>query len=169
MKDMQEHEVHSEEIALYPSTSAQQSSSKSITEPYICMSSTIAGLCQSDPQANVKCSTHDTWSHPFPSSPQVTQKRGRLCVSVKAGRQGELPRGSVKMGSSRTGATMYMEPANLIDLNNAVIQLQSQEEAAELAVLQRLSQSLAREASKVDQVQELAGRDIHQRKAIVLA
>lgn len=88
---------------------------------------------------------------------QVTQKRGRLCVSVKAGRQGELARGSVKMGSSRTGATMYMEPANLMDLNNAVIQLQGQEEAAEQAVLQHLSQSLAKEANRVDKVQILTG------------
>lgn len=74
-------------------------------------------------------------------------------MSVKAGRQGELPKGSAKMGSSRTGATMYMEPATLIDLNNRVIQLQSQEEEAERAVLQRLSQSLAQQAKKVNQVQ----------------
>ena len=87
---------------------------------------------------------------------KVTQKRGRLCVSVKAGRQGELTRGSVKMGSSRTGATVYMEPANLMDLNNSVIQLQSQEAEAEQAVLRRLSQALASEANTVDQVQRLA-------------
>ncbi len=72
---------------------------------------------------------------------------------MKAGRQGELPRGSVKMGSSRTGATIYMEPATLMDLNNAVIRLQNQEEAAENAVLQRLSESLAKEAGRVDEVQ----------------
>ena len=64
------------------------------------------------------------------------------------------------MGSSRTGATMYMEPANLMDLNNLVIQLQGQETAAEQAVLQRLSQALAKEADKVDQVCRLVTWDL---------
>lgn len=81
----------------------------------------------------------------------MTQKRGRLCVSVKAGRQGELPKGSVKMGASRTGATVYMEPATLLDLNNAVTRLQSAEEQAEYAVLSRLTDSLADQATQVNQ------------------
>ena len=83
---------------------------------------------------------------------QVTIQRGRLCVSVRAGRQGELPKGSVKLGTSRTGATLYMEPAPLVDLNNAAARLAAQEGEAELAVLQRLSQSVARHASQLLQV-----------------
>ena len=82
----------------------------------------------------------------------MTQKRGRLCVSVKAGRQGELPRGSVKMGTSRTGATIYMEPATLLELNNAVTRLQAQEEEAEHAVLTRLTHLLAKESTYLSQV-----------------
>ena len=83
---------------------------------------------------------------------QVTIQRGRLCVSVKAGRQGELPKGSVKLGASRTGATLYMEPAPLVDLNNAAARLAAQEGEAELEVLQRLSHSVARHASQLLQV-----------------
>lgn len=56
------------------------------------------------------------------------------------------------MGASRTGATVYMEPASLLDLNNAVMRLQSAEEEAELAVLGRLSSLLAEESPRVKQV-----------------
>lgn len=83
---------------------------------------------------------------------QVNQKRGRLCVSVKSGRQGELPKGSVKLGASRTGATVYMEPRNLLELNNAVLRLQNLVEEAENAVLMKLTESVARQADHLEQV-----------------
>jgi dsDNA-specific endonuclease/ATPase MutS2 len=80
------------------------------------------------------------------------QQRGRQCVSVKAGRQGELPKGSVKLGSSKTGATFYMEPAPLIELNNADARLTSQERQAEERVLRRLSASVAASSPQILQV-----------------
>lgn len=89
---------------------------------------------------------------------QVMQQRGRQCVSVKAGRQGELPRGSVKLGASKTGATFYMEPAPLIDLNNADARLTSQERRAEEKVLCRLSASVAASSAQILQVGFLHGK-----------
>jgi DNA mismatch repair protein MutS2 len=35
--------------------------------------------------------------------------RGRYCVAIKAGRQSELPKGSVKLGASQTGATQVRQ------------------------------------------------------------
>jgi hypothetical protein len=40
----------------------------------------------------------------------VVVRRDRLCIPVRAGRQGELPRGSVCLATSATGNTLYMEP-----------------------------------------------------------
>jgi dsDNA-specific endonuclease/ATPase MutS2 len=42
--------------------------------------------------------------------PQVVVRRDRLCIPVRAGRQGELPKGSVSLAISSTGNTLYMEP-----------------------------------------------------------
>jgi len=86
------------------------------------------------------------------------QQRGRQCVSVKAGRQGELPKGSVKLGASKTGATFYMEPAPLIDLNNADARLTSQERRVEEKVLCRLSASVAASSAQILQVSFLHGK-----------
>lgn len=75
---------------------------------------------------------------------QVMTQRGRLCVSVRAGRQGELPRGSVKLSASRTGATLYIEPAPLVTLNNAEASLAEEERFAQDEVLRQLAASVAR-------------------------
>ena len=41
---------------------------------------------------------------------QVVVRRDRLCLPVRSGRQGELPKGSVTLATSTTGSTLYMEP-----------------------------------------------------------
>lgn len=41
---------------------------------------------------------------------QVVVRRDRLCVPVRRGRQGELPKGSVTLAASESGNTLYMEP-----------------------------------------------------------
>lgn len=37
-------------------------------------------------------------------------RRERLCIPVRRGRQGELPKGSVTLAASESGNTLYMEP-----------------------------------------------------------
>ena len=41
---------------------------------------------------------------------QVVVRRERLCIPVRRGRQGELPKGSVTLGASESGSTLYVEP-----------------------------------------------------------
>lgn len=47
---------------------------------------------------------------PVPAHPQVVVRRERLCIPVRRGRQGELPKGSVTLAASESGSTLYMEP-----------------------------------------------------------
>ena len=79
----------------------------------------------------------------------MTQQRGRQCVSVKAGRQSEVPKGSIKLGSSRSGATVYMQPAPLVELNNTYSRLSDSVEEAERQVLSHLSQEVAKNSSRL--------------------
>lgn len=41
---------------------------------------------------------------------QVVVRRDRLCIPVRRGRQGELPKGSVTLAVSESGNTLYVEP-----------------------------------------------------------
>ena len=41
---------------------------------------------------------------------QVVVRRERLCIPVRRGRQGELPKGSVTLAASESGNTLYVEP-----------------------------------------------------------
>jgi hypothetical protein len=83
---------------------------------------------------------------------QVVVRRERLCVAVRAGRQGDLPRGSLNLASSSTGATFYIDPAPTVPLNNAEARLAGEEAAEEAAVLARLSSAVAGSASRIHQV-----------------
>lgn len=75
--------------------------------------------------------------------PQVVVRRDRLCVPVKAGRRGDLPSGSVQLGSSNSGSTLYMEPAPLVEWNNAVTLQRGRVDEEELTVLRDLSLQVA--------------------------
>eukprot|EP00775_Hariotina_reticulata_P001158 gene1158-1498_t len=61
--------------------------------------------------------------------------RGRYCVAVKASQRSALSKGSVKLGASGTGATVYVEPRELLELNNNEALLAEQETEAEMQVL----------------------------------
>jgi DNA mismatch repair protein MutS2 len=88
--------------------------------------------------------TSDEWARTAHASgaaerAQVVVRRDRLCVPVRAGRQGELPRGSVALAASASGSTVYMEPAPLVPLNNAEAALGAAEAEEEERVLRELS------------------------------
>ena len=53
--------------------------------------------------------------------------RGRVCIGIKAGRSGDLPRGSVKLSQSQSAATFYYEPQPAIALNNLSLELEEKE------------------------------------------
>ena len=88
----------------------------------------------------------DTYSAQPKSDSKVVVRRDRLCIPVRAGRQGELPRGSVTLATSASGATLYLEPAPLVQLNNAEALLAGRERDEERRVLRRLSGAVASHA-----------------------
>lgn len=73
-------------------------------------------------------------------------RRDRLCIPVRRGRQGELPKGSVSLAASESGNTLYMEPAPAVKLNNAEMALAGREAEEEAAVLRALSGLVGRPA-----------------------
>lgn len=116
--------------------------------------------------------------------------RGRFCVAVRSNRRSELPKGSIKLGASASGAqgflpkgaawitravlcarllppssnnradqsnqprtrsnpttpgaTVYMEPAPAVEMNNRETELAARERELEVQVLARLSAALGR-------------------------
>lgn len=83
---------------------------------------------------------------------QVVIRRDRRCIPIKAGRNGELPPNSVVLGTSGSQATMYMEPAPMIPLNNFNIELIEAEEKEEEAILRELSDIVARRAQQLRRI-----------------
>lgn len=62
-----------------------------------------------------------------------------------------LPKGSITLATSQTGATLYMEPKPVVELNNLAAELQAAEEAEELVVLTMLTQILAEYSHILDE------------------
>ncbi|KAK9809345.1 hypothetical protein WJX73_007359 [Symbiochloris irregularis] len=83
---------------------------------------------------------------------QVVIRRNRLCVPVRSARQGEVPKGSMRLGASTSGATLYLEPAPLVALNNAEARLADAVEAEEGRVLQYLTKTVAKHARVIGKV-----------------
>ncbi|CAL8471247.1 g10789 [Coccomyxa elongata] len=83
---------------------------------------------------------------------QVVVRRDRLCVAVKAGRQSDLPKGSVTLATSSTGATFYMDPAPTVPLNNAEAVLAAAEREEVALILAQLSAAVADSAARIWQI-----------------
>ncbi|KAK9823927.1 hypothetical protein WJX72_006408 [[Myrmecia] bisecta] len=88
---------------------------------------------------------------------QVVMRRGRSCVPVKVGRQGELPRGSVTLATSGSGSTVYMEPQPLVALNNSEALLAGQEAEEEQAVMVHLSRLVSGSSRNLKQLLKAIG------------
>lgn len=80
---------------------------------------------------------------------QVVVRRDRLCIPVRAGRQSDLPRGSVALATSASGSTIYMEPAPLVPLNNAEAQLGAVEKEEEDRILGELTAMVVGKEKKI--------------------
>jgi len=74
----------------------------------------------------------------------VTQRGDRFCVPVKAEFRGSFP-GMVHDQSS-TGATVFMEPLSVVELNNKIKDLHFEEKREEERILQKLSALVAENA-----------------------
>ncbi|KMZ63074.1 MutS2 family protein [Zostera marina] len=74
-------------------------------------------------------------------SPLVTRRRSRMCVGIRASHKSLLPN-SILVGTSSSGATYFMEPRNVMELNNMEVQLSNSEQAEEMAILSKLTSEL---------------------------
>ena len=104
----------------------------------------------------------------------VTERNGRFVLMVRAEHRGHVP--GIVHGSSTTGATLFMEPAATVELNNDIVELEDREREeifrilleltdrfrsrpADLAVLQDVARDLdtlqakARHSSKVNGIE----------------
>ncbi|MFN3678801.1 endonuclease MutS2 [Thermosynechococcus sp.] len=71
----------------------------------------------------------------------ITQRRDRYVLAVKATHKDQMP--GIVHDLSASGATLYIEPQETIDLQNRLQQLAHQEAEAERAICQALSDQLA--------------------------
>lgn len=98
--------------------------------------------------------TADKWARSLHASglaerAQVVIRRDRLCVPVKAGRQTELPSGSVVLASSASKNTVYVEPTEMIPLNNDESRLSSEQLEEEERILSGISKLVAKNARPI--------------------
>lgn len=75
-------------------------------------------------------------------SPLITRRRSRMCVGIRASHKSLLPDGII-LGVSSSGATYFMEPREIVELNNMEVRLSDSEKAEELAILSLLTSDIA--------------------------
>ncbi|KAL8268193.1 hypothetical protein R6Q59_001991 [Mikania micrantha] len=80
--------------------------------------------------------------------PLVTKRRSRMCVGIKASHKSLLPNGVV-LNVSSSGATYFMEPKDVVDLNNMEVKLSNAERVEEQAVLGLLTSDIALSGSEI--------------------
>ena len=67
----------------------------------------------------------------------VTERNGRFVLMVRAEHRGHVP--GIVHGSSASGATLFLEPATTVELNNDVVELEEQEREEIFRILLELS------------------------------
>ncbi|CAA6666597.1 unnamed protein product [Spirodela intermedia] len=75
-------------------------------------------------------------------SPLITRRRSRMCIGIRASHKSLLPDGII-LGVSSSGATYFMEPREIVELNNMEVRLSNSEKAEELAILSLLTSDIA--------------------------
>lgn len=96
--------------------------------------------------------------------PLVTERNGRKVLPIKAEHRGQLP--GIVHDVSSSGATVFVEPASLVEAGNIVRELQLAEEREVRRVLQRLAELLGRRVADIDAaVEAVAELDLLRAKA----
>ncbi len=88
----------------------------------------------------------------FPLESMPWTRHGERCWRAP----GELPGGSVVLGASASGATVYAEPGPAVALNNAEAALAGAEAAEEASILGRLTRGVAVQLPRLRQARQLA-------------
>ncbi|MCS6843954.1 MAG: Smr/MutS family protein [Caldilineales bacterium] len=91
--------------------------------------------------------------------PLVTQRQGRYVIPLKAEHKGRIP--GLVHDQSASGATLFVEPFSVVELNNQWRQLQLDEEEEIRRILAELTELVADEAPYIRQtVEALAALDL---------
>ena len=96
---------------------------------------------------------------PMLQEPIITQRDGRFVVPLRAEFKGQLK--AVVHDQSASGATLFVEPLDAIDLNNEIRELQLAERDEVRRILATISQLVGRWSESIDKtVRALAGLDL---------
>lgn len=80
----------------------------------------------------------------------ITRRGDRFVIPVKAAQKDSIP--GIIQDTSMSGATLYIEPHGIVNLNNQLRQLLRQEQAEEEVIRQRLSQQVAEVKPDLEQL-----------------
>ena len=101
---------------------------------------------------------------PALQEPIVTMRQGRYVIPVRADRKSQVP--GVVQGTSSSGQTMFVEPMDVVELNNAWRQLQMEEEHEVERILRALSTAIGAEAEGISRsIDAITALDIALAKA----
>jgi DNA mismatch repair protein MutS2 len=94
----------------------------------------------------------------------VTERNGRFVLMVRAEHRGNVP--GIVHGSSASGATLFLEPAATVELNNDIVELEELEREEILRILLELTDRFRRRPADLEVATEVATRvDVLQAKA----
>ncbi|MDP2321416.1 MAG: Smr/MutS family protein [Acidobacteriota bacterium] len=87
----------------------------------------------------------------------VTERNGRFVLMVRAEHRGNVP--GIVHGSSTTGATLFMEPAATVEINNDIVELEDREREEIFRILLELTDRFRARPADLAVIEEVA-RDL---------
>jgi len=94
----------------------------------------------------------------------ITERNGRFVLMVRAEHRGNVP--GIVHGSSTTGATLFMEPAATVEINNDIVELEDREREEILRILLELTDRFRARPADMTVSREVARElDVLQAKA----
>jgi len=95
----------------------------------------------------------------------VTTRNDRYVLLLKAEHRGQLP--GIIHGSSGSGASLFVEPLQAVDLNNDIVSLQEEEQREVRRILQELTARVAEHAPELEAARAVMG-ELDARQAMAL-
>src|SRR5688572_13150051 len=94
----------------------------------------------------------------------ITERNGRFVLMVRAENRGSVP--GIVHGSSTTGATLFMEPAATVEINNDIVELEDREREEIFRILLELTDRFRARPSDIEIARHVArDLDVLQAKA----
>jgi DNA mismatch repair protein MutS2 len=94
----------------------------------------------------------------------ITERNGRSVLMIRAEHRGSLP--GIVHGSSASGATLFMEPAATVEINNDIVELQEREREEVMRILRELTDAFRRRSGDLERALDAAAElDVLQAKA----